>query len=330
MSITDAPTLARRERRPLLSALGTGSLLLLLAALPYLGLGAFTLTLATEALILAIWAMSLDLLVGYTGLLTFGHAAAFGLGGYVAAYVSIHVSPDLLLTAAAAVSAAVAVAAVAGLLMARLSGVAFAIVSLALCQILFQVAVGWRSVTQGMDGLIGVPLPSLLGHAISDGAGLYYVVAIVFAAAWLTLRRLLRSPFGACLYAIRVNEVRAASIGIDVRLHKWGVYVLSWGLAGLAGMLLVFLKAGITPMTLHWSESGHVLMMAILGGLGTLLGPALGAVLFVFLRDLLSSQLQAVWQLVFGLAFVAVVLFMPHGIAGSVIRIWRRLWPQRS
>lgn len=330
MSIADAAIGARPAPRLPLSALGTGALLALLAALPYLGVGAFTLTLATEALILAIWAMSLDLLVGYTGLLTFGHAAAFGLGGYVAAYVAIGFSPDLLLIAAATLIAVVPAAALAGLLMARLSGVAFAIVSLALCQILFQVAVGWRALTHGMDGLIGVPLPTLFGYAISDGAGLYYVAAVAFAAAWLTLRRVLRAPFGACLYAIRVNEVRAASIGIDVRLHKWVAYVLSWGFAALAGMLMVFLKAGITPMTLHWSESGHVLMMAILGGLGTLLGPAIGAVLFVFLRDLFSSHFQTLWQMVFGLAFVAVVLFLPHGLAGGVIRIWRRAWPPRS
>ena len=301
----------------------------LLLAFPFLGAGAFTTTLLTEALIYAIWAMSLDLLVGFTGLVTFGHAAAFGLASYAAGYFAREVSAEFLVSLGIAQLAVVAVALATGFVATRVSGVAFAIISLAIAQVLFQIAVAWRSVTQGMDGLVGVPLPRLLGKTLGPGNEFYLLTAVSVIVAYLALRWLVESPFGRTLRAIRSNGDRAAAIGIDVRLHTWLIFVISWAVAGLAGTLFVFLKAGTTPMSLHWSESGNVLAMAIFGGLGTLLGPAIGAIAFVFLRDEFTSRFQA-WQLAFGLVFVLVVLLFPAGVAGMVGRLWNWLWRGRS
>ena len=273
--------------------------------------------------------MSLDLLVGVTGLVTFGHAAAFGLATYAAGYFAREVSADFLLAFAVAEVVVIALALATGFVATRVSGVAFAIISLAIAQVLFQIAVGWRTVTQGMDGLVGVPLPRLFGHTVTPGRGFYFLTAVCLILVYLGLRRLIASPFGHTLHAIRSSEERALGIGIDVRLHKWLAFVLAWAAAGVAGTLFVFMKAGTTPMVLHWSESGNVLAMAIFGGVGTLLGPVIGAVAFVFLRDEFTTRFQA-WQFAFGLVFVLVVLLFPRGLAGVATQLRDRVWPGRS
>ena len=300
-----------------------------LLAVPFLGVAPFTVTLLTEALIFAIWAMSLDLLVGYTGLVTFGHAAAFGLAGYAAGWFAREIAADFFLALAAAEAVVVVVAAATGFVATRVSGVAFAIISLAIAQVLFQIAVAWRAVTQGMDGLVGVPLPSLFGVTLGPGRDFYLLTAATVVTIYAALRWLVDSPFGRTLHAIRTNEARAAAIGIDVRLHKWLAFVVSWAIAGFGGTLLVFMKAGTTPMSLHWSESGNVLAMAIFGGLGTLVGPVIGAVAFVFLRDEFTTRFQA-WQLAFGLVFVLVVLAFPSGLVGVAARLRSSVWARRS
>ncbi len=291
-----------------------------LAALPFLGTPPFTITLLTEGLILAIWAMSLDILVGYAGLVSFGHAAAFGLAGYAAGYFAREVTGDFFAALLAAEAVTVLAALTIGFVVARVSGIAFAVISLCIAQVFFTVAVVWRSVTNGMDGMVGVPLPKMLGYTIAPGTAFYLLTVACVLAVYLALARLVESPFGRTLHAIRTNEERAASIGIDVRLHKWLAFVLSWAVAALAGTLMVFLKAGITPMSLHWTESGNVLVMTIFGGIGTLLGPIIGSTVFVFVRDEFTTRFK-VWQLVFGLVFVVVVLLFPTGLVGVFSRL---------
>lgn len=310
----DAPRLA-----PAIIAAG------LLAIVPFVGVPQFTVTLLTEALIFAIWAMSLDLLVGYTGLVTFGHAAAFGLAGYAAGYFAREVTGDFLATLLVAEMVTVAVSLAMGFVVARVSGIAFAVISLCIAQVLFTIAVIWRSVTNGMDGLVGVPLPKIFGVTLASGTAFYLLTVVCLIVVYLSLARLVDSPFGRTLQAIRTNDERAASIGIDVHLHKWLAFVLSWAVAGVAGTLMVFLKAGTTPMSLHWTESGNVLVMAIFGGIGTLLGPIIGSTVFVFVRDEFTTRFKA-WQFVFGLVFVLVILLFPAGLAGVVNRIRNSLW----
>ena len=315
----------RRQATALLIVAGA----VLLALLPFAGVRSFTITLLTEALIFAIWAMSLDLMTGYTGMLTFGHAAGFGLGGYAAGYFAREVTADFVASLLVAELVILSVAVPIGFVAIRLSGAAFAIVSLCIAQVFFQIAVAWRSVTEGMDGLVGVPLPTVLGRTINVGTEFYLLTVLIAGAVCLGLRQLVISPFGRTLGAIRVNEDRAAAIGINVRLHKWLVFIMSWAIAGVGGTLMVFMKAGTTPMSLYWIESGNVLIMAIFGGLGTLFGPVVGAVSFVFLRDALTTGFE-VWQLAFGVVFVIVVLVFPSGLAGIVSRVWMLLWRARS
>jgi branched-chain amino acid transport system permease protein len=309
---------ARKRQIALLLMVAAGGLLSLL---PFAGAAPFTITLLTEAMIFAIWAMSLDLMTGYAGMLTFGHAAGFGLGAYAAGYFAREVTGDFLASLLVCELVVVAVALATGFVVTRLSGAAFAIVSLCIAQVLFQVAVAWRSVTEGMDGLVGVPLPTLFGVTVHGGREFYLLTLCTTVIVWAGLYQLVHSPFGRTLRAIRTNADRAAAIGIDVALHKWLVFVLSWAVAGIAGTLMVFLKAGTTPMSLYWIESGNVLIMAIFGGLGTLFGPMIGATAFVFLRDALTTGF-AVWQLAFGIVFVIVVLLFPSGLAGLIARIW--------
>jgi branched-chain amino acid transport system permease protein len=297
----------------------------LLAILPFAGVPQFTITLLTEALIFGIWAMSLDLLVGYAGLVSFGHAAAFGLAAYAAGYFAREVTGDFFATLLVAEAVTVPVSLAIGFVVTRVSGIAFAVISLCIAQVLFTVAVVWRSVTNGMDGLVGVPLPKIFGFTLAPGAAFYLLTVVCLVAVYLSLAKLVDSPFGRTLQAIRTNDERAASIGIDVHLHKWLAFVLSWAVAGLAGTLMVFLKAGTTPMSLHWIESGNVLIMVIFGGIGTLLGPIIGSTVFVFVRDEFTTRFKA-WQFVFGLVFVLVVLLFPAGLAGIVSRIRNSLW----
>ena len=303
-------------------------LVALLAALPFIGASPFTITLLTEAMIFAIWAMSLDLLVGYTGLVSFGHAAAFGLASYAAGYFAREVTSDFVAALMVAEIIVLAVAAALGAVVTRVSGIAFAIISLCIAQVLFTIAVVWRSVTNGMDGMVGVPLPTVGGITIGVGAPFYLLTALCLVAVYAALLKLVDSPFGRTLHAIRTNEERAASIGINIHLHKWIAFMLSWMVAGLAGTLMVYLKAGTTPMSLHWTESGNVLIMVIFGGIGTLLGPIIGSTVFVFARDEFTTRFQA-WQFVFGLVFVLVVLAFPTGLAGALHRLWSLLWRAR-
>jgi branched-chain amino acid transport system permease protein len=301
----------------------------MLAVLPFGGASPFTITLLTECLIFAIWAMSLDLLVGYTGLVSFGHAAAFGLSAYAAGYFAREVTGDFFAALLVAEAIVVPVALAFGFVVARVSGIAFAVISLCIAQVLFTVAVTWRSVTNGMDGMVGVPLPKVVGMTIGAGSAFYLLALVCTVVVYVLLARVVDSSFGRTLQAIRTNEERAASIGIDVHLHKWLAFVLSWAVAAVAGTLMVFLKAGTTPMSLHWTESGNVLIMTIFGGIGTLLGPILGSTVFVFVRDEFTTRFKA-WQLVFGLVFVIVVLLFPTGLVGVVNRLRSVLWRTRS
>ena len=314
--------------RPLMWV-GAAFVIMALVLVPTLGVDRFTVTLLTEAFIFGIWAMSLDLLLGYTGLVSFGHAAAFGLGTYVAGYFAREVTADFAATLVFTIVAVAVAACVVNIVLVRASGIAFAILTLVVSQVFFQIAVAWREVTDGMDGLIGVPAPTLLGFEVVDTQDFYWLTLAILVIMYLLLRWLVNTPFGRTLHAIRTSETRAAGIGIDIRRHKWYVNVISWAVAGVAGTLLVFMKAGTTPLALHWLESGTVLIVTIFGGIGTLIGPVIGAVAFTFLRDELTTHFET-WQLLFGFTFVLAVVFLPSGLIGLVSWIAKRIWLRNS
>lgn len=311
----DATALARppdakhwARRLPLLALLAA----VLAAAVAPAVLPPFTIHLLALVLCYGTWAMSFGLVMGQLGLTSFGHAALFGGGAYAAAWVALNLSDSLLAGVGAAGLFGAAMGAVLGLVLGRLSGVAFSIGSLAFGGLVTQVANSWAEVTGGSDGLVGLPFPRLGGHDLDDRA-LYAAAAALAAATYLLLRAGLRRRPGLVLHAVRDNPVRAASSGIHVHFVRIATLAVSGLLAGLAGGVSAYVVGSVAPSSLDWSASGTVLVMTVLGGAGTVVGPLLGAVGYTLFEQALSQVLPN-YRLVLGLAFIAVVLLAPGGM----------------
>jgi branched-chain amino acid transport system permease protein len=291
-----------------------------LAAAPAI-LPDFLLTSLTEVLILGLFAMSLDLLVGYTGLDSFGHAAVYGLGAYTASLLLLGagVSLPVALLAAALFTAMVAVP--VGWLCTRTTGVSFAMLTLAFAQLLYAVAYKWQSVTGGSDGLAGVPrTPGPLGISwFTSRAGYYHLVAGCLVGSFLLCRAFVASPLGTTLLAIRDNERKASALGYNPRAYKIAAFVTAAFFGGLAGALYAPFAGFASPDLFFWILSGQVLVMVIIGGAGSLLGPIAGAAAFLLLEQHLSGFTDS-WALVLGLVFIVFVLFVPEGLWGLVRR----------
>jgi branched-chain amino acid transport system permease protein len=291
-----------------------------LAAVPPT-LPVFLVTTLTEVLILALFAMSLDLLVGYTGLDSFGHAAVYGLGAYTTALLLLHTGVALPLALLAGAVATALVALPIAWLCTRTTGVAFAMLTLAFAQLLYAIAYKWQSVTGGSDGLAGVPrTPGPFGMAwFSSRLGFYYMVAACVVGAYLLCRAFVRSPLGTALLAIRENERKASALGYNPRAYKIVVFVVAAFFGGLAGSLYAPFAGFTSPDLFFWILSGQVLVMVIIGGAGTLAGPIIGAAFFYLLEHYLSAITNS-WALVLGVIFIVFVLFVPEGIWGFVRR----------
>jgi branched-chain amino acid transport system permease protein len=298
--------------------------LVLLTAPYWLGwVGGYT-PLGTRVLVLALAAMSLNFLLGFTGVLSFGHAAFFGLGAYGVGMTIKYLIPSTPLGVLVGMLAAVAAAMLIGTLIVRLRGVYFAMVTIAFGQVFYFVAFRWNSVTGGDDGLSGWRrMPLDFGFArldiLGDDKAFYYFVLLCFAIATALMGLLLRSPFGRTLLAIRENERRARFLGVPVDLHIWLSFVVSCLFVALAGALFALLNNFADPRTLRWDQSGDFVIMAVLGGMRSFWGPLVGASIFVVLQDYVSSMTEN-WMSVIGLFFVLVVLFFPRGILGMLAR----------
>jgi branched-chain amino acid transport system permease protein len=298
---------------------------LLLLTMPFWldWIGGYT-ALGSRVLVMALAAMSLNFLLGFTGVLSFGHAAYFGLGVYGAGLTIKYLVPSTLVGMAVGVSVGVLAAALIGMLIVRLRGIYFAMVTIAFGQVFYFIAFRWNSVTGGDDGLSGWRrLPIDLGIAKVDILGndraFYYFVLIFFAVAVTIMAALLRSPFGRTLLAIRENERRARFLGIPVDRHIWLSWVISCLFVSLAGTLYALLNNFADPHDLRWDQSGDFVIMAVLGGMRAFWGPLIGAAMFVVLQDYVSSQ-TANWMSFIGLFFVLVVLFFPRGVLGIIGR----------
>ena len=297
-----------------------------LLAAPYLGVSGFGLYILTKGLALALWAVGLDLLVGYTGLISFGHSAWLGLGAYAAGYVAREYTTDIFAALLAAAVVVVIVAGLAGRVATRVSGVPFAIVTLAIAATVYLVIVRLPpEFIGGRTGLFGVPAPSVFGRPIAFGTELYLATCALTIGVVLFLAYLVRTPFGRALQAIRDNETRARFIGIDVSNQRWAAFVLSAVVSSLGGVMLCFLQGGMSTLEFQWLRSADVLVMVLLGGLGTLYGPVVGAIFFTVVFTNLISWLPREWQIYMGLMFLAVVLFLPEGFAGAFERLLRRV-----
>ncbi|MEQ8346691.1 MAG: branched-chain amino acid ABC transporter permease [Sneathiellaceae bacterium] len=280
---------------------------------------------ASLVLIWAIFAIGFDLVFGLTGLLSFGHAAFFGVGAYVQALLTLDMGWAFAPAFGAALLAGAGLAALFGMFAIRMSGVYLALTTLALAQLVnILVEVKLRGLTGGSDGLIGVPRPEAFGLDFYD-SGIYLAfLAILFTIALAAAAILRRSPFGQVLQAIRQNEVRADQLGFDVRGSKIAVFAVSGLFAAAAGALMGGLTSFVGPDMTGWKVSGDVLIMTILGGRGTLLGPVLGVLAFELLRDVASAWTDH-WYGILGIVFIAFTLFLPEGLMGGM-RTLRRAW----
>ena len=306
--------------RPRLAAIGAGALVLLL--LPYF-LPSYYLGLATKMLIFALFAMSLDLLLGYTGLVSLGHAAFFGVAAYTVGLLALRAEASVWLALPAGLLAAGVTAAFFGLLALRAHGSYFLMITLALAQVLWAIAFGWRSLTGGDDGLPNIPRPELpLPWSLADSMPYYYFVLLVVGAAAALLACIVQSPFGYALRGIRESESRMLALGYNVWRYKYLAYVLAGLFGGLAGCLYVYENRFVSPEYLHVVRSAEVLLMVILGGAGTLGGPAIGAGLIVLLENVISAYTER-WLMVLGSIYVVVTLIAPRGLVGF-LRDYRR------
>ncbi|QEX19123.1 branched-chain amino acid ABC transporter permease [Hypericibacter terrae] len=298
-------------------------LLLLTAPFWLVGLGGYV-ELGTRVVIYALAAMALNFLLGYTGVLSFGHAAYFGLGGYGTAMTIKFLYPSTPLALLVGVAVATVAAGLIGLLIVRLRGVYFAMVTIAFGQVFYFIAFKWSSVTGGDDGLsawqrqpidLGVATLDILGN----NKALYYFVLAVFAVCVGAMAFLLRSPFGRTLMAIRENERRARFLGIPIDRHIWFSWVISCFFVSVAGGLYALLSDFIDPRAIRWDQSGNFVIMAVLGGMRSYWGPLIGAAIFLVLQDYISSHTEN-WMSFVGLFFVLIVLFFPRGVLGLIKR----------
>jgi branched-chain amino acid transport system permease protein len=283
--------------------------------------------LAVNILIFGLFAMGFNLIYGYAGMRSFGHAALFGLGAYGCGVPIAKFGVPWFLALPLGVAIAGVASVVIGWFATRSRGIYFAMVTLALSQVVYYVVFQWVSLTGGEDGLRGVNVPAidLFGARLSivDPTVKYYLILAIVAVALWVFSRILESPFGAVMEAVRENERRAAACGYDVNRTRWLAFILSGLFSGLAGALYAIHLSIVPIETLHYFTSAVVLMMTLLGGMGTFFGPFLGALLYLLLQDVVTV-VTVHWQLVVGTLFVLLILFFPRGVWGSLVQWVRR------
>jgi branched-chain amino acid transport system permease protein len=314
MSSVSEATLFRYSRLAWLAGLA------LLIAAPFVGLYPIF---VMKALCYAIFACAFNLLLGYTGLLSFGHAAYLGAAAYFTGYLvrSAGFSPELGVLAGTLGAGLIGL--LVGLIAIRRQGIYFAMITLAMAQMVYFV---WLQApfTGGEDGLQGVPRGKLFGLIpLQNDIAMYFVVLAVFVAVFLAIIRIVHSPYGQVLKAIRENEARAVSLGYDVDKYKLLAFVLSTSLAGLAGSLKTLVLGFATLSDAHWSLSGEVVLMTLLGGMGTFAGPVLGAFTIIGLQDLLADRVGSWVTVIIGVIFVLCVVGFRRGFVGELLA-WQR------
>jgi branched-chain amino acid transport system permease protein len=296
---------------------------IIFAIFPYIPyIGRYT-SLGTEVVIWSLFALGFNILLGYTGLPSFGHGAFFGIGAYAAGIFFLRISKGVWSPLIASLLIGGVFAALVGLLVMKKRGIYFALITVAISQVFYFIAFRWDELTGGETGLSGIDrmnigIPNLLSLPLSKPINYYYFVFVIFILCTLLIWKIVHSPFGKVLQAIRENEVRAKYLGYNTTVYKWGAFAISGVFAGLAGGLYTLLINSAFASVLDWTQSGNVVMMTLLGG-GTVnfFGPILGAAIFIVSRDFLSAYWES-WMLIYGLIFVFVIVFIPSGILGLI------------
>ena len=302
-----------------------GFIVLLVIVLPFLlerGLSQYYLYLAVKIMVWALFAMSFNLVLGYGGMMSFGHAAFFGIGAYTCALLLVKAALPLPLAFAAAPLMTAVAGLVIGYLSVRIRGIFyFAVITLSFAQLVYILIFKWRSLTFGDDGIQGIPTPALIAPEGTYIPYYFFALVIILACIFL-LWRIVRSPFGLMLRSTKENPERAAFIGIKVEHYRLFAFVLSAFFSGVAGVLYALLETSIALNIFFWSISGEVILMGLVGGAHLFLGPALGAAIMVLLNAFITSYTQY-WGLFLGLILILIVLFFPKGIGGLMVDLYQ-------
>jgi len=309
------------------NAVAAAAVLLALCALPFLA-GKFTIYLAMRIMLLGIFAVGYNLLLGQTGLLSFGHGAFYAAGAYGLGLFGVHVSTHPLLGVVAGVAAAVLLALLVGYLCVRHTEIYFAMLTLACGMMAFSFFWNAREITGGDDGLIGImraPVSLFGGIAIpiaKDGQ-FYFFVLFFFALSLWAAHRIRQSPFGLALAGIRENARRSEFAGVPVRRYRLAVFALSGAFAGLAGALEALLESNARPFMAHWTHSAEPVLVSLLGGLSSLAGPLVGSAIFVAMREIIQRFTEN-WMLWFGIVLLVIILGFRGGVVGTVSALFRK------
>jgi len=322
----------RMLRRNWITTLVVLAVFVVFALAPLLGASAYTVSVLTHFLSYALLAMSISLIAGHGGLLTMAHAAYAGVAAYAAALVALHVTPDGFVQLVAAIVAGAAAAAVTGWITARATKVYFLMLSLAIGELFFILAVQWRAVTQGSDGMAASTPLRLFGSGPLLLTGYVYWVALaVFALLALSVVAVVRSPFGSALRGIRDNEARMASLGYPTVAYKYLAWVYSGAIAGGAGWLLIAQQPRlVSPDDLSFATAGLLLLAVVIGGAESLWGACVGAGVLVLMNEVVGQYLSGYGPLVLGMIFVVAVYVLPRGIAGIRLPSRRRQVPKEE
>jgi branched-chain amino acid transport system permease protein len=285
--------------------------------------GEFYVNLTSQILIFAIFAASINLLLGYGGLPTLGHAAFLGVAAYGSALLALKLGLDHWLAAPLALAGTTVVAALFGLIALRASGLGFLMLTLALSQVLWGTAYRWVALTDGDNGLRGLTRPAPFGIDLNGAAAFYYFTLVVCAASIWLMARFVQSPFGAVLKGTRDQPRRMSALGHDVWLVRWITFVYAGFWGAVAGLLFVYYHKYIHPISLSLTNSAEGLLAVIAGGSGTLAGPLVGAAIVMVLKNYVSSYIER-WNALLGFVFVLIVVFMPEGVVPGAKRIYLR------
>ncbi|HEY2027615.1 MAG TPA: branched-chain amino acid ABC transporter permease [Myxococcales bacterium] len=283
----------------------------------------FYVNIATQVLIAAIFALSLNLLVGYGGLISLGHGAFLGASAYAVIFLTTRAGMAQLPAAACAVVFATFLAALFGPIALRASGLGFLMITLALGQIMWGVAYRWVEVTGGDNGLSGFTRPQPFGLDLSSPHAFYVLALLVFGCSFAFIALLVHSPFGAGLRGVRDQPRRLRALGFDTWLIRYAAFVIAAFWAAVAGVLWAYYNQFVSPHVLSLTNSAEVLLMVIAGGAGTLFGPVAGAVIVVLLKNVASAYVTR-WMMLLGIVFVVIVVFMPEGLVPGLARLRRR------
>jgi len=298
--------------------------LVLLGTLPLWVGNTYYINIASQILLFAVFALALNVLVGYAGLVSLGHAGLFAIAGYTAA-LHLQMGYDHLTAISAAIMVTLSASASFAVLALRATGIGFLMITLALGQIIWGIAYRWASLTGGDNGINVTTRPAPFGLSLSSAPAFYFACLIVFLLAVCSMILFVRSPFGASLRGTRDQARRMNALGYDVWLIRFFAIMFSGFWTGISGLLFIYYNQFISPQVAALTASAEVLLMVISGGTATLLGPIAGAVIVVIMKNVVSAYVER-WNLVLGVIFIVIITFMPEGLVPGTVRLWRWSW----